>query len=77
VPSRDHVLNRRQHVAGEPDTRGTSSQAQPVFSTTRMPLSVRRSSFRFRPGPGFCLGIKGSMMVHCSSVRSCRLIPPM
>jgi hypothetical protein len=75
VPSWDHVLNRRQHVAGEPYTRGTSSQVQPVFSTKRMPLSVRRSSFRFRPGPAFCCGMRGSMMVHCSSVRSCRLMP--
>ena len=77
VPSWHHVLNRRQHVAGEPYTRGTSSQVQPVFSTKRMPLRVVRSSLRFRPGPGCCFGMKGLMMVHCSSVRSCRLMPTM
>jgi hypothetical protein len=33
VPSADHALKRRQHVAGEPHARGTSSQVQPVFST--------------------------------------------
>jgi hypothetical protein len=40
-----------------------------------MPLRVWRSSFRFRPGPAFCFGIKGSMTAHCSSVISCRLMP--
>ena len=69
------VRKRRQHVAGEPYVRGTSSQGQPVFSTKRMPLSVRRSSCRLRPGPACCFGMKGSMTAHCSSVRSCRLIP--
>jgi hypothetical protein len=75
VPSAAQLRKRRQHVAGEPYVRGTSSQVQPVFSTKRMPLSVRRSSFRFRPGPDCCFGMKGSMTVHCVSVRSCRLMP--
>src|ERR671914_150516 len=75
VPSLDHAQKRRQQVAGEPYTRGTSSHVQPVFSTKRMPLSVRRSSFRFRPGPGFCFGIKAAITAHCTSEMSCRLIP--
>jgi hypothetical protein len=58
VPSRDHVLKRRQLVAGEPSMRGTSAQVQPVFSPKRRPLRVRRSSFRFRPGPDCCDGRK-------------------
>jgi hypothetical protein len=56
VPSRDQVWKRRQHVTGEPYMGGTSAQVHPIFSTKRMPLSVRRSSFRFRPGPDFCWG---------------------
>jgi hypothetical protein len=75
VPSAAQVRRRRQHVAGEPYVRGTSSQVQPVFSTKRMPLRVRRSSLRFRPGPACCSGIKGAITVHCVSVRSCRLMP--
>lgn len=77
VPSRDHALNRRPHVAGAPYARGPSSQGPPVFSPKRRPLSVRRSSLRLRPGPGFCCGMKGAMLVHCASVRSCRLMPTM
>jgi hypothetical protein len=76
VPSAAQWRKRRQHVAGEPHARGTSSRVQPVFITKRMPLSVWRSWLRFRPGPGFCFGIKGSMTPHCSSAMSCRLISP-
>jgi hypothetical protein len=76
VPSATQLRKRRQHVAGELYTRGTSSHVQPVCSTTRMPLRVRRASCRFRPGPGCCFGIKGSRTAHGSSVMSCRLIPP-
>ena len=75
VPSPDHAHNRRQQVAGEPYPRGTSSQGHPVFSTKRMPLRGWRASFRFRPGPGVCSGIKDSMTAHGSSVMSCRLMP--
>ena len=75
VPSAAQPEKRRQQVAGEPYLRGTSSQAQPVFNTKRIPLSVVRSSFRLRPGPALCLGIRGAMTVHWSSVMSCRLMP--
>jgi hypothetical protein len=43
VPSCDYVCRRRQHVVGEPYAWGMSSQAQPVFSTCKMPLRGRRS----------------------------------
>ncbi len=75
VPSADHSCSHRQQVMGEPNSRGTTAQAQPVFSTYRIPFSVRRPSFRGRPGPGFCFGISGSMTAHFSSVKSCRLMP--
>jgi hypothetical protein len=75
IPSCDHVCRRRQHVVGEPYGRGISSQAQPVFSTGKMPLRVRRSSARRRPGPGFCWRSNGSMTAHCASVSSCRFMP--
>lgn len=73
VPSSDHWLNRRQQVVDEPYSDGISAQAQPVLRIYRMPLSVRRSSARGRPGPGLRLGTNGSMTAHCSSVRSCLL----
>ena len=75
VPSGAQTCRRRQQVVGEPSSRGTASQAQPVLSTCTMPLPVRRSSARRRPGPGFGVGRSGSMMVQWSSVRSCRLMP--
>ena len=49
VPSWDQAQKRRQPVAGEPDTRGTSSHVQPVCSTTRMPLRVWRALCRLNP----------------------------
>jgi hypothetical protein len=73
VSSSDHWLNRRQQVVYEPYSAGISCQAQPIFKMYRMPLSVRRSSARGRPGPGLRLGISGSMTAHCSSVSSCLL----
>lgn len=76
VPFSDHSFKRRQQVVSEPYSRGRSSQAQPVFSTYRMPFSVFRSSARLRPAPGFCFGMNGSMTAHCSSFRSCLLMPP-
>jgi hypothetical protein len=74
VPGLDQAQKRRQQVAGEPSTRGTSSRAHPLFNTQRMPVNVVRSSFRFRPGPGCCMGIKGSNAAHGSAVASCRLM---
>jgi len=76
VPSSDHWLNRRQQVVDEPYSAGISCQAQPVFRMYSMPLRVRRSSARGRPGPGFRLGISGSRTAHCSSVSSCLLPMP-
>jgi hypothetical protein len=75
VPSCDPACRRRQQVVGAPYSRGTSSQAPPVLSTCTMPLTVRRSSARRRPGPGFGVGSSGAMMVHWSSVSPCRLMP--
>jgi hypothetical protein len=76
VPSAVQAWKRRQQVVGEPYVRGTSSHVQPVFSTKRIPFTVRRSSARLRPGPGCCFGISGWMTAHCSSVSSCRLMLP-
>jgi hypothetical protein len=76
VPSAVQAWKRRQQVVGEPYARGTSSHAQPVFRTKRIPFTVYRSSARLRPGPGRCIGISGWMTAHCSSVSSCRLMLP-
>ena len=73
VPSSDHWLNRRQHVVDEPYSAGKSCHAQPVLRMYKMPLSVRRSSARGRPGPGLRWGISDAITAHCSSVRSCLL----
>ncbi len=73
VPSSDHWLNRRQQVVDEPYSTGISCHAQPVLRIYSMPLSVRRSSARGRPGPGLRLGISGPITAHCSSVSSCLL----
>jgi hypothetical protein len=70
-----HSLRRRQHVVGEPYSRGMSSQAQPVLSTCKMPLRLLRSSARGRPRLVCFLGMSGSITVHCSSVSSCLLMP--
>jgi hypothetical protein len=75
VPCLDQGQKRRQQVAGEPSTRGTSFRAYLVFNTQRMPLSVVQSSFRVRPGPGCCFGIEGSIPARGSAVASCRLVP--
>lgn len=76
VPSCDHSFSRRQQVRSEPYSPGTSSHAQPVFSTYSMPFNVCRSSLRGRPRLLRCLGMSGSSTAHCSSVRSCLLMPP-
>jgi hypothetical protein len=76
VPPAVQAWKRRQQVDGEPYSRGISPHAQPVFSTNKIPFSVRRSSARLRPGPGRCVGISGWMTAHCSSVSSWRLIAP-
>ena len=75
VPSCDHACHRRQQVLGEPYSLGRSAHAQPVWSTYRIPFSVRRSSLRGRPRARGFLGISGSITAHWSSVRSCLLIP--
>jgi hypothetical protein len=75
VPCLNQAQKRRQQVAGEPYTCGTFSRAHPVFNMKRMSLSVVRSLFHCRPGPGCCFGIKGSITAHGSAVASCRLVP--
>ncbi len=76
VPCLGQAQKRRQQVAGELYTRGTSSsRPHPVFNMQRMPLSVVRSALRFGPGPGCCFGIIGSLTAHGSAVASCRLVP--
>jgi hypothetical protein len=49
TPSRCQRINLSQQVDGEPYSRGISCQRQPVLSTNRIPLMVRRSSTRSRP----------------------------
>jgi hypothetical protein len=73
VPSSPHALSLRQQVAGEPYSRGTSSQRHPVRSTYRIPLRVLRSSALGRPR-GRRGGSSGSRSCHCSSVSSVALI---
>ena len=75
VPSCDHAGHRRQQVLGDPSSFGRSAQAQPVWSTDRMPFRVRRSSLRGRPRVRGFFGMSGSIIAHWSSVRSCLLIP--
>lgn len=75
VPSSDHSFSRRQQVLSEPYSRGKSSHAHPVFSTYRMPFNVWRSSLRGRPRLLVFFGMSGSITAHCSSVRSCLLMP--
>ncbi len=75
VPSSDHAFNRRQHVLSEPYSRGRSSQVQPVFSTYKTPFNDRRSSLWGRPCFACLLGMSGSITAHCSSVKSCLLMP--
>ena len=76
LPSSDHSFNRRQQVLSEPYSPGRSSQAQPVFSTYRIPFKVRRLSLRGRPRFACFFGMSGSSTAHCSSLKSCLLIPP-
>lgn len=75
VPCLNQAQKRRQQVAGEPYTCGTSSRTHAVFNMQRMPLSVVRSSFHFRLGAGCCFGIRGSIGAHGSAVGSCSLVP--
>jgi hypothetical protein len=75
VPSYDHSCHRRQQVLGDPYSFGRSAQALPMWSTYRIPFSVRRSSLRGRPRARRFLGMSGSITVHWSSVRSCLLTP--
>jgi hypothetical protein len=75
VPCLDQAQKRRQQVAGELYTRGTSSRPHPVFNMQRMPLSVVRSALRFGPAPGYCFRIIGSITAHGSAVAPCRLVP--
>lgn len=71
----DHSCKRRQQVVEEPYSRGMSAQAQPVLSTYKIPFRVVRSSARGRPLFDCFFGMSGSITAHCSSVKSCLLIP--
>jgi hypothetical protein len=66
-----HSLRRRQQVEGFGYRSGRSCHLAPVFRTQRMPSNTNRSSARGRPplGPTGLFGMRGSIFLHCSSVR--------
>ena len=66
TPASSQTLRRRHAVVGEPNSRGKSSQRQPVRSTYKIALSVWRSSARGRP-IRLGKGKSGSITCHCSS----------
>lgn len=49
TPASSHFLRRRHAVVGEPNSRGKSSQRQPVRSTNKITSKVCRSLARGRP----------------------------
>lgn len=79
-----HAANRRQQVIPlpQPSSCGKSSQAMPVFSTNKMPVSTARSSSGLRPGyrlrRRFGGGKSGSIISHNSSSKiGCAMsVPP-
>src|SRR5579859_3289066 len=73
VPLRRHSWTRRWQVWYGRYRRGRSCHGAPVRSTQRLPSSTARASTLGRPRPSGRLrgfGNNGSMIVHCSSVRS-------
>jgi len=76
TPARCQARSRRQQVMPEPQpiSWGKSSQAIPVLSTNRMPVSVFRSRSHFRPGNrrrrGLAAGNSGAIISQSSSSRS-------
>ena len=73
TPSRCQRTSRSQQVAGAPYSRGMSFQRQPVLSTNRMPLMVRRSSTLLRPRR-FFRGSSGWMSFQSFADRSVSLM---
>ena len=70
TPASCHSLRRRQHVEGWGYIGGRSFHLAPVLRTHRIPSKTSRSATLGRPPLGFSglLGIKGAILVHCSSV---------
>ena len=70
VPSSVHLRKYLYTVCQAGRSCGSIRHGHPVRSTYRMPLTTSRvSTVRGRP-PGLAGGSKGSIMSHCSSVRS-------
>lgn len=69
VPSANQRSSRRQQVLDTPYCFGRSRQRQPVRSTYKIPLSVRRSSARGRPRYSG-VGNSGWISAHWASVKS-------
>src|SRR5215212_10709388 len=70
TPARVQRRKRVYTVCQGPYRSGRSRQGTPVASFQRMPLSIRRSSCRGRPG--FRGGNSGSKRAHSVSLNSCR-----
>src|SRR5215213_2032507 len=70
TPARVQRRKRVYTVCQGPYRSGRSRQGTPVASFQRMPLSIRRSSCRGRPG--FRGGKSGSKRAHSVSLNSCR-----
>ena len=66
-----HSFRRRQQVEGCGYLSGRSFQRAPVLSIHRMPSKTNRSLALGRPpfGPTGFFGMRGSIFLHCSSVR--------
>lgn len=66
-----HSFRRRQHVEGCGYLSGRSFHRAPVLSIHSIPSKTKRSSALGRPpfGPTGLLGMRGSILFHCSSVR--------
>jgi hypothetical protein len=66
-----HSFSRRQHVEGCGYFSGRSFHRAPVLSIQRIPSKTRRSSALGRPpfGRGGAWGMRGSIFLHCSSLR--------
>jgi hypothetical protein len=76
VPSRTHCWNLRWQVWYGGNLSGRSCHLAPLRRIQRMPLRTSRVSFQGLPRPSSRrggVGIRGSMMDHCSSVNSSRL----
>ena len=66
IPRTLQRLKRLYTVVYGPYSGGQSCHRHPVFRTCMIPLKIRRLSCGF--GPGRCIGIRGSIFSHCSSL---------